>query len=319
MTALLNKTAFDLAQQFLKTQARPLEAARFRVHFEGAAPVEVLHELSPYQNADGGFGHGLEPDFRSPKSSILCTSIAFQVLREVGAPPDLESIQRAIAFCVSTLNEKHQTWPILPRDTDDSIPHAPWWNQADQADESPNGDDDEAFSLNPSAEMLGYFYAYSNLVPSTLMPPIAERVLQSLSDRDTIEMHDLLCCLRLLNAPNVPKPVGDRLQSLLADLIPNVVDTDPQAWSGYRLRPLQVIDRPDSPFMPGLEEAVAANLDFAIASQTDEGAWVPTWSWGDQFPEAWAIAQREWAGMLTLDRLLTLRRFNRIEPLRTSP
>ncbi|MEL6319448.1 MAG: hypothetical protein AAFQ57_02195 [Cyanobacteria bacterium J06626_14] len=312
MTALLSESAFDSARQFLETQARPLEAARFRFHFEEAPSDDVLDELEPYQNADGGFGHGLEPDFRLPKSSVLCTSIAFQILREMGGCPELDLTERAIVYCMATLNQDHHTWRIIPKHTDETIPHAPWWNQPTAA----NADDaDNSFSLNPSAEMLGYLYSYQRLISDDFMSPVANQVLQQLSEMDTIDMHDLLCCLRLFNSTHVPSDVSDRLQHHLNRLIPNAVDTNPDSWSGYGLRPLQIIDGPDSPFMGGLEEAVVANLDYAIASQNENGSWSPSWSWGDQFPEAWAIAQQDWAGILTLDTLLTLQRFDRLEHL----
>jgi hypothetical protein len=311
MTTSLSQSAFGAARQFLNTQARPLDAARFRFHFEQGSSTEVLSALAPYQNPDGGFGHGLEPDFRAPQSSVLCTSIALQILRELGGCPDAELTQRAIAFSVSTLNPTQNTWRIIPKHADDSAPHAPWWNQDQDTEEADAGDD--SFSLNPSAEMLGYLYDYKAQVPDGLAEPIAHRVLLALSKADTIEMHDLLCCLRLFNTASLPKDVGDRLKPLLADLIPSAVDTDPETWSGYGLRPLQVIDRPDSPFMTGLEAVVAANVEYAIASQHENGSWLPTWSWGDQFPDAWAIAQTEWAGALTLDMLLTLQRFGKLD------
>ena len=43
--------------------ARPLEIACYNYHFEKGSANGVLKELSAFQNHDGGFGHGLEPDF----------------------------------------------------------------------------------------------------------------------------------------------------------------------------------------------------------------------------------------------------------------
>jgi hypothetical protein len=87
---------------------------------------------------------------------------------------------------------------------------------------------------------------------------------------------------------------------------------DPADWAGYGLRPLQVIDHPASPFLTGLEAAVEANLDYAIAAQNEQGAWTPPWSWAANDPEAWSQASREWSGILTLDQLIVLQRFGRI-------
>ena len=69
----LTQAAFDNARLFIKAQARSLEQARFAHSFEGGSVADVLSALATFQNADGGFGHGLEPDVRSPKSSVIFT------------------------------------------------------------------------------------------------------------------------------------------------------------------------------------------------------------------------------------------------------
>ena len=67
----LSREAFNQAREFLKTQARPLDRALFEVRFEGASVEHVVDELAAFQNKDGGFGHALEPDLRTPTSSAL--------------------------------------------------------------------------------------------------------------------------------------------------------------------------------------------------------------------------------------------------------
>ena len=84
MTSMLRREALGAARRFLETEARALELARFRCSFEDAPAASVVEALAAYQNPDGGFGHGLEPDLRAPQSSVLCTSIALQILRELG-------------------------------------------------------------------------------------------------------------------------------------------------------------------------------------------------------------------------------------------
>ena len=55
---------FQAARQFVEDHARPVDKAWFAYHFEDGSAVAVLEELAAFQNADGGFGHGLEMDFR---------------------------------------------------------------------------------------------------------------------------------------------------------------------------------------------------------------------------------------------------------------
>ena len=50
------------------------------LHGKGLA---VMVALIAFQNPDGGFGHGLEPDTRSPASSGIASSIGSLAIRSV--------------------------------------------------------------------------------------------------------------------------------------------------------------------------------------------------------------------------------------------
>lgn len=304
--SMLSKEAFEASRRFIETTARPLETARFYHAFDGGAGEFVLDALGRYQNADGGFGHALEPDLRADESSALCTSIAFQVLRSTEARSGEALVSASIAYFLETLNREEGHWRIIPRTAEDS-PHAPWWNQTGREEVF------DSFSLNPTAEILGYLYDYRERVPGDILSLVSDRVIGRLSDLEKIDMHELLCCLRLLQTKTLPEEVRERIRQKLTRLIEGAVACDPAQWKGYSLRPLQVVDDPGSRFMAGLEEAVAANLDYEISSQNEDGSWSPTWSWGNTFPDAWEKARREWSGVITIEKLLILKRFGRIE------
>ncbi|MCH8528909.1 MAG: hypothetical protein LAT79_17445 [Kiritimatiellae bacterium] len=259
-----------------------------------------------FQNADGGFGQALEPDLRAPESSALCTSVAFQIMRYHQIPEGEPFVRRAIRYLADTLDRDTLHWRIIPKGID-AYPHAPWWNQ--EVRETGLA----AFSLNPTAEILGIVLdgGGADFEPS-IASQLMDRVIEQLDSIQKIEMHDLLCCLRLLEAKNLPSTVRGRLMEALKRLVSGSIAIRPDQWKGYCLRPLQVIHHPDSPFGEGLEDAVALNLEYEIEEQMKNGTWSPTWSWGDQFPEAWEDAKREWTGVLTLEKLITLKRFNRV-------
>ena len=125
-------------------------------------------------------------------------------------------------------------------------------------------------------------------------------------------MHEVLCCLRLERAPHLPAPLAAALRTKIRTSIGSLVGRDRDAWASYSLRPLQVVDGPDSAYGEGMGEALEANLDHEIESQEPDGSWRPLWSWGDAWPEVWEVAEREWAGVLTLNNLRTLARFDRL-------
>jgi hypothetical protein len=76
----LSKYRFEQAKIFLNSKARKLERALFEFEFENGSKENVVDELKAYQNEDGGFGNGLEPDFRCKESSALATAIGLHYL-----------------------------------------------------------------------------------------------------------------------------------------------------------------------------------------------------------------------------------------------
>ncbi|NEN93377.1 MAG: hypothetical protein F6K48_32665 [Okeania sp. SIO3H1] len=303
----LSHKAFAKSAEFLRAQARPLEVARFENIFNGSTVEDVLNELREFQNSDGGFGHALEADLRTPESSALCTSVAFQIIRDHQISREHEIVQRGIHYLMETLDRSETHWRIIPESAGAS-PHAPWWNQKGREEEY------SGFSLNPTAEILGYVFDYGEAQrDERIISEITDRVIDSLRLLKSVGMHDLLCCLRLLDTENLPPSAQEGLERELGRLIPEAVATTPEQWRQYGLRPLLVVRRPDSPFFNRLEEAVSLNLDFELKEQASNGSWCPTWSWGGDYPDLWERARQEWSGVLTLDKLVTLTHFDRIQ------
>ena len=128
-----------------------------------------------------------------------------------------------------------------------------------------------------------------------------------------MEMHDLLCFIRLAETPAFPEDARARILPKLIRVVDRVVAREPDQWEGYGLKPLLVVTSPDSPFAEMLAEEIHLNLDYEIEKQREDGSWAPNWSWGDTYPEAWPEAEREWRGVLTVNTLKALRNFGRLE------
>lgn len=307
MTRMLSHAAFQKAGNFLRQSARPLEKALFEFQFAGGGRTNVLAELVPYQNGDGGFGHGLEPDLRSPHSSVIATVIALDILRQVGADEDTPGLPAALAYLVETYDVERERWPIVPPQIDDA-PHAPWWSFTD-SEENFRG-----FWANPRASVVGHMQQFQKIVPSPFFEIARQATVDALmlySQR--MEMHDLLCYISLLESEGLPRENYESMSDKLRRALPQSVLLDPKEWDGYGLQPIAAVNSPDSPLAGVIDPAlIAANLDFLIERQNPDGSWPPNWSWDFIDPVAWAEAEREWRGVLTLRQLTTLRAYGRI-------
>lgn len=303
MPAMLAPARRSQAVEFLTTQARPLERALYRFHFEHAPAADVLDALASYQNADGGFGNALEPDIRLPDSSAIATTIAFQIFRELSPPDDHPLVAGGCAYLRDSFDAAHGIWWIVPPNVDDA-PHAPWWTHRP---------DPASHALNPRAEIAGYLYDYTKHFPGDIRQRVTDAVLEHLRALDAIEMHDLLCVLRLYDTPNLPDARREQLTGKLTALVRATVEQNPAKWHEYNLQPLDVAPTPESPFAALFGDLIARNLDALIAGQNDDGSWTMPVSWGDMYPETWPQARREWAGILTLKNLRILAAYGRLE------
>jgi hypothetical protein len=299
----LSKAALKRAETFIGSGARPLEEALFAVHIRGAAPDWALRELAAFQNEDGGFGRGLEPDLQVTSSSVLATTVVLQICRELGISSENELVQGAMRYLLDIYDEAAKAWPIIPPNADDA-PHAPWWQY----------DPDLSHYLsNPRAEIVGYLLDYADLVPNKLGKSLLAAVLAHLETLNgEIEMHDLLCYLRLLATKTLPENERIVLYKQLRPVVESTVSRDAAAWSQYGLKPLVVVPHPSAPFAALLAEAINDNLDYEIEQQAGDGSWEPTWSWGDSYPEAWPHARRAWQGVLTVKTIRTFSAYGRI-------
>jgi hypothetical protein len=62
----LSRQSLDIACRHIMGLGRPLEKALCMERFSGGDRHDILNELVKFQNGDGGFGNGMEPDFRLP-------------------------------------------------------------------------------------------------------------------------------------------------------------------------------------------------------------------------------------------------------------
>ena len=116
------------AKTFIFKNGRLLERKLFEYFFENGSKQACLNALLAYQNPDGGFGNGIEPDLLCPDSTAIAAEFALHVL-ELLECDDTEVVASLINWIVSNQNEAgvivHPPGNIL------NYPHQPWWENPD--------------------------------------------------------------------------------------------------------------------------------------------------------------------------------------------
>lgn len=154
----LPKEQQELAKQFVMEEARPLEKELYAHYFAGSSFEGPLRELALFQNEDGGFGNGFEPDMRAKCSSAYATSEAMRTLRELEVSSTHPMVKRAVQYLVDSYDEETGVWLVAPPEANES-PHAPWMGYGKHIERQWDG-----FLANPRKAIVGHLVHYSSLV-----------------------------------------------------------------------------------------------------------------------------------------------------------
>jgi hypothetical protein len=279
------------ARDFVLRNARLLDRRRFAFRFDGGASTDVVTALRAYQNADGGFGHALEPDLRCSASQPVPVEQALQILDEVDEfEPDI--VHRCCDWLANVTTDAGGVPFVLS--TVAEGPHAPWWKASGTA------------SLNPTAGILGLLYKHR--VTHAWLAGAAAYCWNALeSDAlNQVGPDDAISILTFLQytperkrADAVFEVLGSRIRAQLVAL-----ETD---TAGYVKMPLEFAPGPDRMAARLFEAAtMSTHLRALEDRQSDDGGWPITWT-----PPS-SAAVTEWRAIVTIKWLDVLNAYGRL-------
>ncbi|WP_274310286.1 hypothetical protein [Solibacillus daqui] len=305
---------FDRAKVFIKTKTRGLERSLFEYEFENGSQESVLAELKTYQNKDGGFGNGIEPDFWLPHSSPMATWKAGQILMDIGADKEEPMVKSMISYLINTNHMETGMWDtVLPENNE--YPHAPWWHWQEGIQEN--------WMFNPGVELAAFLVHWSNEKSESAevgWSSIGKAVnyLMNKSEMDRHEINNFQQLIKIIrphesNFEDKTEYSFEVVSEKIMDLAEKCVDRDTSAWiHGYKAIPLDFIDKPNHPLCSRFGPLVGKNLDFYLEQITNDGLWDISWSWGS-YPENFEVAREYWKGILAVNRYKQLKSFGYLE------
>lgn len=272
--------------------ARPLEIACVRHLISDGTIDEVIHELQKYQNEDGGFGHGLEPDCWNPFSSGIQTWAACHVIRDHQIDKMTDVVIKLIDYLSSSFDVKAMRWYATHPDNH-LYPHAPWWQ-----------DMGDIKSFNPSASLAGFVIRYGNpMLPIySKAKKVVDEALIYISKQDqVIERHELRCFIEMMNDvaslyQNHPSYIKAKNAIILK--IEEAIEKDESLWfTSYVTRPSALIKSHPSLGSEVFFDLLLKEIDLALSNQNKENLWDITWTWQD-YPDVFAKAKKDWQGII---------------------
>jgi len=284
------------AEQFLAANARVLEWRLFERLFRGGEAGVVRDAVAAYRNPDGGFGHALEPDGRSPGSHPLAIDFALQTLLGAGAW-DTAMADGACAWLAA--HAPAEGGAVFVDPSIEGWPHAPWWVPEEGGPASPICTALLAGTLHAAAAQAGGA-AHPWLRQAT---ELTWSRIDALGDVGPYDMRALFHFLDHV-------PDRDRARAALDKIGPVIFDRDlvalDPATPGEVHFPLDFAPLPGSLARALFDqEVIDAGLDHLTTAQRPDGGWTVNWL-------AWSpAAEREWRGHATVAALRTLRAHGR--------
>lgn len=239
------------ARDYVYQQGRLYESALFGYLFEGRSIEKVHDALRAYRNPDGGWGHGMEMDLRTPDSNPAALEYALGFVNNWNLPAG-DLFEGASAWVVSQANPDGTL--RNPGSLFD-YPIAPWWVEmkGQTAPSSIVGNLNKLGLATKELLQLGETYAQNYLK------------LENIAANEWFFMayHGYHYYMYTSSEAQFHDAVIENMR-VCADTMP-----DNQLYSV-----LSFASTPDTPFAKALPELVTRALDYAQAHQQAEGHWL---------------------------------------------
>lgn len=294
---MLDKTfIYKSVLPLIKEKSRMLEYYMIQSLFENK-DNEIIEELLKFQNEDGGFGHGLEPDVQMPYSSVLATNVAIKALACVKDVLLKEDIVKGIVhYFEDVYNEKKNRFSMSEDSRLDDYPHAVWWNFNKLDENFPFG--------NPDPEVIGFLHANKkHMRKLEINKHIDDVITFVMSDRFLeSSMHTLLSTMTFykLVDKNAKAKIRERIQLLVDKEITEGIGK----WDEYSLEPYKIYVI-ESSFLESHKDVLKENL-YRVESKVSHLDVMPNWKWY-QYDEVFEIVKNDWIGHMYHEMILALK------------
>lgn len=292
---------------WMHRNAREVDLAVWRCLFEGGESRAVADALLYFQNPDGGFGHGYDPDNWNAESLDFSLIYALETLETVDFWDMEHPVFKGILRYLNSTGPEN--WHFT-RPSNADYPHASFYNHSEAYDE---------------VERLGVIIALEAFVLEHCKGlPVYGAVLTRLSgDIARLENDELgdmgpSGFIRLISAMEREALPGYDyllLWKKLSDIVNKGMQKDEAAWASYGYRPSDYIHDPESVFLPGNEAYVELECEYLLRTLPEEGMWPVSWQWFDNaalYPREEGAALRTAMARKGTEKALFLRSFGKL-------
>lgn len=286
------------AEEFVFSHGRLLERRGISMLLHGGGMDGVLAALGAYRNPDGGFGHGLEPDVRSPHSEPLATLTALDLLAGWNLP-DHPWVRSGLEW-VASISALDGSVPFV---TEPSLawPHAPWV-------QSGAGGSHLTYGFSAAARLTGFEGGWAEAAADWCRRRLGSDGARQQPSEGDLPAYEAKYALRFLAAEGFNDPSAHPvLEALGARLRADGALRVEGGAPDEKIHAVDLLHQPwllpfpsDLPTRLAPEGVVAQDRRWLADGQQADGGWTVDWP-------AWSPAQGlEWRGLRTVEALQIL-------------
>lgn len=305
----MNKLSIKKLSLWMHRNAREIDIARWKYHFENGSRQDVIDALMRYQNTDGGFGNTLDADNWNVNSLPYATLYALDILQEIEFFDLEHPIYKGICRYIDIESDFPNGWTFTVESNGD-YPHASFYNYGEEYNKT---------------ESIGIFLGFSSFViehyrESRIYQDIlklVEKYIGLLYDNELGDMGPT-GYIKLVNAMRKAGIKGydyDNLEERLKELVNGSIQREPEQWRYYGYRPSDYIKSKESVFYADNKEIVDVELKFLVDTLPEDDVWPISWSWfenNEVYPKEWAISEVWGKAYKAIGRTLFLKEFGKI-------
>jgi hypothetical protein len=307
---IMKKVNLNHIGSWIHKNGRELELAIWKYHFENGNKEDVVNALMYYQNEDGGFGNGVDPDNWNVNSLPYATLFVINVLNDIEFYDKKHPIYLGIERYIDIESNFPEGW-IFTVATNKDFPHASYYNY----DENYNKTESIGIILGFCSFIIAH-YGESKIYSEVL--ELADKMLEKLNNDNLGDMGPT-GYISLVNAMKNAKIEGydyDKLELRLKELVNNSIQRNPKEWINYGYRPSDYIKSKDSIFYEANKEILNVELDFLYDTLPENDVWPISWSWfenNEKYPKESAISGNWYKSIKAIERTNFLKNFERIQ------
>lgn len=290
----------EKALQFISQHARPLDLAIYDYHLNNGSVQKIQQELLTYQNADGGFGHGLEMDYLNPHSTPIAVNEALHILHRMGlVTKDNPVVQGIVSWLKSGDGydrQKHR-W-LFAVESNRDYPHAAWWEKKG----------DGISGMNPSVSLAAVCIAMDGKNPE--FEGIVKEAYQLLKQETDVSADTLKCHLltwHLLSENDVMDVIPlDAYFHLIQTKIIDTMERDVSIYdTSYVNKPSDYFCGIHPEFINDvIRELIHNEIRADESRQKEDGGFEISWNWNTPYVREFEQARMKWRVKLTIDHLI---------------